>query len=227
MCMYVFIAPHMHNHPESDEGSDTTCTVNATAPVPNIGGTPKIGGPAPIPTPPLLGPSLHTPPKPGVQGGTKKKVNISKSAPLPSTSTPADSVTTPADDSITPADDTAESLDSGTPADDNILLAVRTKLFYKKGSEFAELGVGTLKIQTSSTGVVHLLLRNDTSLGNVLLNVKVTKEIPLSTNKKSVLMVCPAPNPPLSAWKGAVTYLLRVKTDAMAEEILSVIQKNI
>ena len=138
--------------------------------------------------------------------GPNSTMRMSQSAPLPLPST---------------------SESASKPADDNSLLTIRAKLFYKKGAEFAELGVGTVKVQSSSKGVVHMLMRNDTALGNILLNVKVTKEMPLSTNKKSVLMVCPTPNPPLSAWEGPVTYLLRVKTDEMAGQILSVIQNNI
>lgn len=113
-----------------------------------------------------------------------------------------------------------------TASDDDSLLSVRTKLFYKKGSEFIEVGVGNLKVQSSSKGTVHLLMRNDTSIGNIMLNVKVSSDMPLSTNKKSVLVVCPAPNPPLNIGEGPVTYLLRVKTAELAEQLLNVIKDN-
>lgn len=113
-----------------------------------------------------------------------------------------------------------------SPPDDGSLLAVRAKLFYKKGSEFVDLGVGNLKVQSSTKGTVHVLMRNDTSLGTVLLNVKVSREIPVSCSKKSVLVVCPVPNPPLSVGEGPVTYLLRVKTADLAEQLFKVIQDN-
>ncbi len=113
-----------------------------------------------------------------------------------------------------------------SPPDDS-LLSVKSKLFYKKGSEFIEVGVGILKVQSSSKGNVHLLMRNDTSIGNVMLNVKVSAEIPLSLKKNSVLIVCPAPNPPLSSFgDGPVTYLLRVKTAESAEQLLNTIKEN-
>ena len=70
-------------------------------------------------------------------------------------------------------------------------------------------------------------MRNDTALGTILLNVKVTAGMPISTNKKSVLLVCPVPNPPLNVGEGPVTYLLRVKTAELAEELLTTIKKNI
>lgn len=114
-----------------------------------------------------------------------------------------------------------------TSADDDSLMSVRTKLFYKKGAEFVELGVGNLKVQSSAKGTVHLLMRNDTAMGTVMLNVKVTGKMPLSVaNKKAVLLVCPTPNPPLSVGAGPVTYLMRVKTAELAEQLMSVIKDN-
>ena len=110
--------------------------------------------------------------------------------------------------------------------DDGALFTVRTKLFYKKGSEYIDLGVGTLKVQSASGGSVHLLMRNDTSLGSILLNIKVVANMPMWTNKKSVLLVCPTPNPPLSVGEGPVTYLLRVKTAELAEQLLKVIKEH-
>ncbi len=89
-----------------------------------------------------------------------------------------------------------------------------------------ELGTGTVRVQNASNGSVQLLLRNDTTLRNILLNVKVTGDMPISSFKKSVLVVCSAPNPPLSIAEGPVTYLLRVKTAGVAEELLRVIKES-
>ena len=115
-----------------------------------------------------------------------------------------------------------------TTSDSDSLFTVKAKLFYKKGSEFIEVGIGNLQVQDSSTkGSVHLLMRNDTSIGNIMLNVKVSGSMPLSRSKKSVLIVCPAPNPPFSIGEGPVTYLLRVKTDEIAEQLLNAIKDNI
>lgn len=116
-------------------------------------------------------------------------------------------VTTPESNSTKPIDD------------GDSLFSVRTKLFYKKKADFVDLGVGTLKVQSSSPGTVRLLLRNDSSLRNVILNIKVTAEMPLSCTKKNVLLICPSPNPPLSVGTGPVTYLLRVKSVELAEEL--------
>lgn len=117
-------------------------------------------------------------------------------------------------------------LGAATTSDDDSLLTVRAKLFYKKGSEFVDLGVGNIKAHSSSKGAIQLLMRNDTSLGTILLNVKVTGDMPVSCSKKSLLLVCPAPNPSLSIGEGPVTYLVRVKTTELAEQLLKVIQDN-
>lgn len=128
------------------------------------------------------------------------------------------------------SNNTPATADNPAPSsDDSALHTVRAKLFYKKESEYVEVGVGTLKVLTSasSKGFVQLLMRNDTSLGNVMLNVKLSGDMPLSKSKKAVLVVCPRPNPPLSALGDApVTYLLRVKTDESAEQLMEVIKHN-
>ena len=139
----------------------------------------------------------------------------------PSSSVPSQpSSSVPSPPSIAPSNEPS-------PPDDS-LLTVKSKLFYKKGSEFIEVGVGILKVQSSSSkGTVHLLMRNDTSIGSVMLNVKVSANMPLSTKKNSVLLVCPTPNPPLSSLEeGPVTYLLRVKTAESAEQLVSTIKEN-
>jgi len=115
-------------------------------------------------------------------------------------------------------------------AADNCLLDTRAKLFYKKGSEYAELGVGSLKVEAADNKTVRLLLRNDTSVGKILLNVKVNKDIPVSSKGNNVFLVC-VPNPPLSnsesESKSPVSYLVRVKTSAIAEKLLTILKDNV
>lgn len=112
-------------------------------------------------------------------------------------------------------------------SDPDCLHTVRAKLFYKKGDSFAELGVGTLRLEAAAPGAVRLLLRNDTALGKVLLNIRVSTDIPVSAKKNNVFVVCVA-NPPLSKDDGEapVTYLVRVKTADSAEELLRVIKSS-
>ena len=112
--------------------------------------------------------------------------------------------------------------------DDGSLLSLRAKLFYKKQDEYTELGVGTLKVQSSNGQSVCLLLRNDTSIGNILMNVRVTADVPMTLTKNNVIVVCPA-NPPLGKGAGeggVVTYLIRVKTVQLAEKLHTTIKEN-
>lgn len=95
---------------------------------------------------------------------------------------------------------------------------MRAKLFFKKSSdsEFTELGIGQLRVLPGSGEGVKVLMRNDTSLGKVcwflhhwrqlftlchhplqvLLNVRVTTAIPVTSKNNNIFLVC-VPNPPL------------------------------
>ena len=82
-----------------------------------------------------------------------------------------------------------------------------------------------------------LLMRNDTKLGNILLNISLTPQLPVSrAGKNNVLLMCP-PNPPLelkptnqneetpSTQPGdVVTYLMRVKTGQLADQLFEQIK---
>ena len=99
-------------------------------------------------------------------------------------------------------------------------------------------GVGVLRVkEEQSKGI--LLMRNDTTLGNILLNVSLSPQLPVSrAGKNNVLLMCP-PNPPLEfkptnqseelpAQSGSgeiVTYLIRVKTTQLADQLFELIKK--
>ena len=105
-------------------------------------------------------------------------------------------------------------------------MSVRCKLFYKKESSFTDLGVGQLSVEERPSGV-RLLLRNDTTLGKVLLNVHLKGEVPVTQQKNNVIIVC-QPNPPLSEDAGEiVTYLIRVKDASLAEELHRTIKDHL
>lgn len=114
-------------------------------------------------------------------------------------------------------------------SEDDSLFSVRAKLFYKKEDSFTELGIGRLRVQLVSSGGngVRLLLRNDTKLGTILLNVRVTADIPVTAKGNNVFVVC-VPNPPLSkeATSTPVTYLLRVKTAQAASDLVKTIKEH-
>ncbi|XP_027986780.2 nuclear pore complex protein Nup50 isoform X2 [Eptesicus fuscus] len=97
----------------------------------------------------------------------------------------------------------------------------KCKLFYKKDNEFKEKGVGTLHLKPTANQKTQLLVRADTNLGNILLNVLIPPNMPCTrTGKNNVLIVC-VPNPPLDEKNAAapVTMLIRVKTGEDADEL--------
>uniref|UniRef100_A0A182K5X2 RanBD1 domain-containing protein n=1 Tax=Anopheles christyi TaxID=43041 RepID=A0A182K5X2_9DIPT len=98
----------------------------------------------------------------------------------------------------------------------------RCKLFVKAGGSFSDRGVGTLHIKMVDAKV-QVLVRADTSLGNILLNIILNETVPLQRlGKNNVMMVClPTPDakpPPTSV-------LLRVKTGEEADELHETLMK--
>ena len=120
-----------------------------------------------------------------------------------------------------------------TDPDTDCLFAVRSKLYYKKENQFVELGVGKLRVEQQEHGV-RLLLRNDTSIGQILLNIQITDSIPITLQKNSIMFVT-FPNPPLEitspdkteSTPTPVTYLLKVKDTFFAEQLHSTIKNNL
>lgn len=97
----------------------------------------------------------------------------------------------------------------------------KCKLFYKKDNEFKEKGVGTLHLKLTANQKTQLLVRADTNLGNILLNVLIPPNMPCSrTGKNNVLIVC-VPNPPVDEKNASapVTLLIRVKASEDADEL--------
>ncbi|XP_003783165.1 nuclear pore complex protein Nup50 [Otolemur garnettii] len=97
----------------------------------------------------------------------------------------------------------------------------KCKLFYKKDNEFKEKGVGTLHLKPTANQKTQLLVRADTNLGNILLNVLIPPNMPCTrTGKNNVLIVC-VPNPPIDEKNASVpvTMLIRVKTSEDADEL--------
>jgi len=84
-----------------------------------------------------------------------------------------------------------------------------------------------------------ILVRNDTQLANILLNISLSPQLPVSrAGKNNVLLMCP-PNPPLnikptnqneqaqeqSTEGGVVTYLIRVKTTTLADQLYNLVKQ--
>ncbi|KAG9491264.1 hypothetical protein GDO78_006568 [Eleutherodactylus coqui] len=105
--------------------------------------------------------------------------------------------------------------------EDDAFFSKKCKLFYKKDNEFKEKGVGTLHLKNLGDQKTQLLIRADTNLGNILLNILVQPSMPCSrTGKNNVVIVC-VPNPPTDEKNPTVpvTMLIRVKTTEDADEL--------
>merc|ERR1711874_838564 len=111
-----------------------------------------------------------------------------------------------------------------TVQEEDALYSKKCKLFYKKDESYVEKGVGMLHLKPTETGKTQLLIRADTNLGNILLNILLNPQIPTTrVGKNNVMMVCVA-NPPLEPKKDddpakPNTMLIRVKTSGDADEL--------
>jgi nuclear pore complex protein Nup50 len=107
--------------------------------------------------------------------------------------------------------------------EDDSLYSKRCKVFVKGGVDFTDRGVGTLFIKKIGESKIQMIVRADTNLGNILLNIVIVEGLPVSRmGKNNVMIVCiPTPDakpPPTSV-------LLRVKTGEEADELLNTINK--
>ncbi|XP_055536350.1 nuclear pore complex protein Nup50 [Wyeomyia smithii] len=111
-----------------------------------------------------------------------------------------------------------------TPVEEkDSLYSKRCKLFVKADGNFSDRGIGTLHVKKVDSKV-QVLVRADTNLGNILLNIILNEAIPLQRmGKNNVMMIClPTPDskpPPTSV-------LLRVKTAEEADELYETLSKH-
>ncbi|XP_015270977.1 PREDICTED: nuclear pore complex protein Nup50 isoform X2 [Gekko japonicus] len=112
--------------------------------------------------------------------------------------------------------------------EDDAFYSKKCKIFYKKDNEFKEKGVGTLHLKPAGNQKTQLLVRADTNLGNILLNILVPPNMPCSrTGKNNVLVVC-IPNPPIDEKNATVPVpmLIRVKTSEDANELHKILTEK-
>ena len=108
--------------------------------------------------------------------------------------------------------------------EDNTVFDKRCKVFVKKDGNFVDKGVGTLYIKkVEESGKHQLLVRANTNLGTILVNLILVSAIPTQRmGKNNVMLVCiPTPDskPP------PTPILIRVKTSEEADELLETLNK--
>ncbi|KZS11118.1 Nuclear pore complex protein Nup50 [Daphnia magna] len=107
--------------------------------------------------------------------------------------------------------------------EEDAFYSIRCKLFYKKDNNYTEKGVGTLHLKKVKDEKTQLVIRADTSLGNILLNIILNPQLTTQrVGKNNVMFVC-IPNPPIDPKTppAPTPMLLRVKTDTEADELLA------
>lgn len=101
----------------------------------------------------------------------------------------------------------------------------RTKLFYynEKESKFVDRGIGNLYLKPINNGEsTQLIIRADNKLANILLNVKLSKALPINKiSAKDVSYLC-IPNPPIPNVDSKLPckFLFKVKTEDDAQELV-------
>lgn len=100
----------------------------------------------------------------------------------------------------------------------------RCKVFVKKDGSFADRGVGNLFLKPIPDSVkMQLIVRADTSLGNLLCNFILSENTPTKRlGKKDVMLVC-VPTP--DAKPPPVPLLLRAKSSEEADQLLETLEK--
>ncbi|XP_071358163.1 nuclear pore complex protein Nup50 [Trachinotus anak] len=112
--------------------------------------------------------------------------------------------------------------------EDDAFYSKKCKMFYKKDSEFKEKGVGTLHLKQTAEGKTQMIIRADTNLGNILLNIMVQASMPCSrVGKNNVMVVC-VPNPSVDDKNPSspVPLLIRVKTAEDADELHKILEEK-
>ncbi len=105
----------------------------------------------------------------------------------------------------------------------------RCKLFYKKDKEFKDKGLGMLHLKSvdgeAGKKKTQLVMRAETNLGNILLNVLLNDKMMFNQTKNNVQFVC-VPNPEIKGISGPTSMLIKVKEAAMAAELVKKLDEH-
>ncbi|XP_030387458.1 nuclear pore complex protein Nup50 [Scaptodrosophila lebanonensis] len=122
-------------------------------------------------------------------------------------------------------DETPPKVEFKQVTEDDATYSKRCKVFVKKDNDFVDRGVGTLYLKPVKDSVkTQMLVRADTNLGNILVNLILTEGLPCQRmGKNNVMMVCV----PTADDSKPTPLLLRVKSGDEADELLEQIKKHI
>lgn len=107
--------------------------------------------------------------------------------------------------------------------EDDSLYSKRCKVFVKGASDFTDRGVGMLYIKKVQNSKIQLIVRADTNLGNILLNIMIVDGLPVTRSGKNNVMIVCIPTP--DAKPPPTSVLIRVKTGEEADDLFNTINK--
>lgn len=107
--------------------------------------------------------------------------------------------------------------------EDESFYSKRCKVFVKDDGDYKDRGTGTLYLKKVKDDKVQMIVRADTNLGNILLNILLSSGMPAQLLKNNVMLVC-IPTPESDPKPKPV--LIRVKTEGDAKELLEEIKKH-
>lgn len=137
------------------------------------------------------------------------------------TSKPADSAPPPQAEEENEEDEPPTVTFTPVVEEDNVF-SKRCKVFVKKDNNFGERGVGTLYLKPiKDSEKYQLVVRADTCLGNLLVNIILT-DVPMQRMGKNNVMLMCIPTTDMTA---PVPTLLRVKSAEEADELLETLNK--
>lgn len=159
--------------------------------------------------------------KPAADTGVGSKLFSFTSNIKPSTSTPfpvSNNGPSQQQDEGEAADELPPKVESIEHKEDNAVFTKKCKLYYQRDGKFVDKGTGFLyiKVTPEEDRKPQLLIRADTSMGNILLNIALIDSLPIvKVDKKGVMITC-IPNPPIEIKKTdnaeeLTTFLIRVK----------------
>jgi len=106
---------------------------------------------------------------------------------------------------------------------------VRCKLFYMKNNSWVDRGLGNLHLKKFNDTKTQLIVRADTALGNILLNIMLTEGTPVKLMDATRVSILCVPNPPIDEKKPSsdpIVMLVKVKTAEQATELLKQISDS-
>lgn len=104
------------------------------------------------------------------------------------------------------------------------IFSKKCKVFVKNEDKFGDRGVGTLHLKpVEGQKKTQLIVRADTNLGSLLLNILLNESVPTKRmGKKDVLLVAV----PMPTDKKPTQILIRVKTEEEADKLLQTLEKH-